>query len=63
MSKTGIFFGKIGSWILSNKVKSIVIGSAAAVAIGGTAAGVAIATSHEHTPLNAIMENYVGATC
>jgi len=63
MSKIGAFFGKIGSWVVANKAKSIIIGSAAAVAIGGTATGIAIATSHEHEAFPAIIENYVGATC
>ena len=44
MSKIGVFFTKLGKWIVANKVKSIIIGSAAAIAVSGTATGVALAT-------------------
>ena len=63
MSKIGAFFKVIGSWIVANKAKSIIIGSAAAVVIGGAATGIAIATRHEHTPSSAIIENEVSASC
>ena len=63
MSKIGTFFGKLGKWIVANKAKSIIIGTVAAVTVGGTATGVALATRHEHTPLNAIIENSISATC
>ena len=63
MSKIGSFFGKIGSWIVANKAKAIVLGSVATLAIGTTATGVALTAGHDHTPLPAITENYIGATC
>ena len=65
MNKIATFFGTIGKWIVVNKAKSIVIGSVAAIAIGGTATTVALVNNnkHEHEPLAATTENYVAATC
>ena len=74
MNKIGLFFKKAGAsvagiakkgarFVAANKVKSIVIGSVAAVTIGGTATTVALLSGHDHTPGSAIVENYVAATC
>ena len=40
----GAFFGKIGSWIAVNKIKALIIGLVAAIAIGGTTTGIILAT-------------------
>ena len=39
----GAFFGKIGSWIAVNKIKALIIGLVAAIAIGGTTTGIILA--------------------
>ena len=50
--------------IVSNKVKSSIIGSVTAVTIIGIIVTIAVVNNnHEHVPLAAISENYVAPTC
>ena len=63
IAKIGLGLKKAAGVIIANKVKSIVIGSAIAVAVGGTAVGVTVATRHEHVPKGAVTENLIDATC
>ena len=55
---------KIVAYVVANKVKSIIIASTLAVAVGGTAATITIINNtHTHTPNDAVRENYLEATC